>query len=363
MAGTTGSATDSRAGRLPRRAGPARWLVGLTLLGLLLALMPLQSALAEVTAGDRPVFVAVGPTRIADTRFNVGITGKLSSGAPKLLQVTGSVPIAPSGSATVVPAGASSVALNVTAVGPTRDGFVSVRPGTATGTPTTSNLNFPAGATVPNAVTVVLPIGGPTDGEIQIYFRGSGNSGTVDIIVDVVGYFDHHEHDDRYFRKNQTYDRAQTEDLVFDHRPIVGSISGATGSKRDTGPYSSSRSATGIYFASFDVTGLGIHSSQMPPNVTASASWLCPAGSIAQADWNGFVSLGDQVTSFSIQIRTFNSAGAAADCSTQFHVDFAAPSSLEIPLPTAADPAVPSRSGEPIECRNEPEGPVCGPVS
>ena len=148
-----------------------------------------------------------------------------------------------------MPDGAASVALNVTAVTPSRGGFVAVRPGTAAGVPTTSNLNFAAGQTVPNAVTVSLPLDGAHAGEIQIYFRGDGNSGTVDILVDVVGYYDHHIHDDRYYRKSQTYTRGQVNDLLFDQRVFVGSINGATGSKRDQGAYTSSRSATGVYSA------------------------------------------------------------------------------------------------------------------
>ena len=166
-----------------------------------------------------------------------------------------------------------------------------------------------------------------------------------------------HHHDGRYYRKNQT------NDLVFDHRSIVGSISGATGDKRDNGPYTSSRSATGVYLATYQTTGLGIETSQMPPNVTVAASWLCPAGSTAQADWNSFVSLGDAVTSFSIQVRTFNSAGAAADCSTQFQLEFAPASSLVIPA--AADgalfPTAFPRDAT-VECRNEPDSVVCEPV-
>ncbi|HWL43756.1 MAG TPA: hypothetical protein VNQ73_12480, partial [Ilumatobacter sp.] len=94
------------------------------------------------------------------------------------------------GSAEVVPVGATGVIANVTAVTPTTAGHVSVRPGTATGVPTTSNLNFTAGGAVePNSVTVALPTAGAAAGAVELYFHGTSASATTDLLVDVVGYF------------------------------------------------------------------------------------------------------------------------------------------------------------------------------
>ena len=87
----------------------------------------------------------------------------------------------------VVPAGATGVLLNVTAVLPTGAGFISVRPGDATGAPSTSNLNVAPGDIVPNQVTVAIPTSGVNKGEIDITY-GSAPNNTVDIVVDVVGY-------------------------------------------------------------------------------------------------------------------------------------------------------------------------------
>ena len=87
----------------------------------------------------------------------------------------------------VVPAGATGVLLNVTAVLPTGAGFISVRPGDATGAPSTSNLNVAPGDIVPNQVTVAIPTSGANKGEIDITY-GSAPNNTVDIVVDVVGY-------------------------------------------------------------------------------------------------------------------------------------------------------------------------------
>ena len=65
-----------------------------------------------------------------------------------------------------------------------------MRPGTATGEPTTSNLNFTTGGVVvPNSVTVAVPTSGPHAGEVGLFFRGTSPTATTDLLVDVVGYY------------------------------------------------------------------------------------------------------------------------------------------------------------------------------
>ncbi|MCU1398713.1 MAG: hypothetical protein JWN62_1822 [Acidimicrobiales bacterium] len=59
------------------------------------------------------------------------------------------------------------------------DGFVTVHPCGAT-RPTTSNLNYTAGQTIPNAVVAKLG----TSGKVCLYA-----SSTTDLIADVNGYF------------------------------------------------------------------------------------------------------------------------------------------------------------------------------
>jgi hypothetical protein len=73
---------------------------------------------------------------------------------------------------------------NFTAVNPTAEGFVSVRPGDASGVPSTSTINFAPGQTVANVLTVQLPAAG----NLQLYY-GPTSGATVHIVVDVVGYF------------------------------------------------------------------------------------------------------------------------------------------------------------------------------
>ena len=136
--------------------------------------------------------VTVEPTRVLDTRYNIGVTGKFDAGTSKKLMVTGTIGTWIEAdqqeiSRVVVPAGATGVLLNVTAVLPTGAGFISVRPGDATGAPSTSNLNVAPGDIVPNQVTVAIPTSGANNGEIDITY-GSAPNNTVDIVVDVVGY-------------------------------------------------------------------------------------------------------------------------------------------------------------------------------
>jgi len=89
----------------------------------------------------------------------------------------------------VVPAGATGVLLNVTVVAPSAAGFLSVRPGDATGVPSTSSLNFVAGDIVPNSVQVALPTAGANAGQVDITFDAFGAVGpTTNVLADVVGY-------------------------------------------------------------------------------------------------------------------------------------------------------------------------------
>jgi hypothetical protein len=75
----------------------------------------------------------------------------------------------------------SSVVFNVTVVSPVTKEFLSIRPGDASGTPSTSNINWAAGgANIANAVTVQLP----TSGDINIFVNGTVGH----VLIDVAGY-------------------------------------------------------------------------------------------------------------------------------------------------------------------------------
>ncbi|WP_159042294.1 peptidoglycan recognition protein [Streptomyces sp. H021] len=113
-----------------------------------------------------------GPKRLMDTRTGTGVRqGPVSGGSVVTLPVAGigGVPAT----------GIKAVVLNVTATNPTEASFVSVFPSGTTRT-SASNLNFTAGLTIPNLV--VVPV---VDGKVSFF----NNSGSVDLIADITGYF------------------------------------------------------------------------------------------------------------------------------------------------------------------------------
>ncbi len=126
--------------------------------------------------------VAIAPVRILDTRQDAKV-----SGATRLLQVTGPVRTfsGSSGTETVVPDGASSVAINLTVTEGVRNagyGFVTAFPCTDASdpVPNASTLNFVEGADVANGV--VVPLG--AEGEICLHVFGAAH-----LLVDVSGYY------------------------------------------------------------------------------------------------------------------------------------------------------------------------------
>jgi len=135
-----------------------------------------SAASNSVAPWDGAGYHPVAPSRILDSRTPTGSWfGQLLAGTPKELQVTGL------GGASNVPSAATAVVMNVTATGGTVGSFVSAWPTGAT-QPTSSNLNFGPGETIPNLVTVKLGTGG------KVSFANA--LGGVDVIADVVGYYD-----------------------------------------------------------------------------------------------------------------------------------------------------------------------------
>jgi hypothetical protein len=120
------------------------------------------------------------------------VTGKVVAGTPKKLMVTGTINTwteanQKSTSRVVVPAGATAVLLNVTAVSPTGAGYLSIRPGNATGVPATAGLDFSPGDVVANAITVAVPTAGANAGQIGLYYGTGTTRATMDVAIDVVG--------------------------------------------------------------------------------------------------------------------------------------------------------------------------------
>ena len=152
-------------------------------------------AVVRATSGSSSAssFVPVAPVRVLDTRSDLGLV-EVTDGVAGTLKVTGSIPTATSGgvvNAVVVPAGATAVVLNVTAVNPTSGGYVSLRPGDATGAPTVSTLNVTAGGTFPNGATITIPTTGTYAGQIQVWYEAEYTTvGSTELLIDIAGYYE-----------------------------------------------------------------------------------------------------------------------------------------------------------------------------
>ena len=126
-------------------------------------------------------FVGVTPQRLMETRVGPGrvtIDGVSQGGGALTAAETRHLPIL--GRGTIPASGVAAVAVNVTAINPSGNGFLTVFPKGAT-QPVASNLNTAAARTLPNMVVVPLGAGG----QISIF----NSAGTVDVAVDVLGWF------------------------------------------------------------------------------------------------------------------------------------------------------------------------------
>ncbi|MEP6939797.1 MAG: PQQ-binding-like beta-propeller repeat protein [Rudaea sp.] len=119
------------------------------------------------------------PFRMLDTRSGAvtgdgqfGGGGALGAGSRLDLTITGrdGIPLT----------GATAVVLNVTAVVPSANGYLTVWP-SGTLLPTASNINFAPGSTTPNLV--IAGIG--SDGKVSIF----NSAGATEVIADVLGWF------------------------------------------------------------------------------------------------------------------------------------------------------------------------------
>ena len=161
---------------------------------------------ATTSSGERPIYVPIEPCRLVDTRpaFPVGPrTAPLGPAETYTLSGWGAV-----GDCSL-PKGTTGLSLNVTAVGPTAPTFLTLFPAAST-LPNASHLNpTPGQPPTPNAVNVDLD----TTGEFSTYNK----FGNVHIIIDVVGYYDHHTHDDRYYTESEADSRyvSAQEDTFY----------------------------------------------------------------------------------------------------------------------------------------------------
>lgn len=117
---------------------------------------------------------ALQPARVLDTRVGTGLVGTFKSSLVRAVQVSGQGG---------VPSDAMAITANLTVVGQTSAGYLSIGP-TVSSAPRTSSLNVPRGDTRANLATVRLS----GTGSLALVWKGSSGS-TAHVIVDVTGYF------------------------------------------------------------------------------------------------------------------------------------------------------------------------------
>lgn len=151
-----------------------RTVVVLLCLALVGVAAPAASAGAAVT--QKGTYYPVASARLLDTRSGTGGTSTpLGAGRTLLLAVAGH--------GGVPSAGASAAVVNLTATRATANSYLTAYPSKPTDQtpPKVSSINFRAGVTRANSVTV--PIG--SDGKIAIH----NSAGSVDVLVDVLGFY------------------------------------------------------------------------------------------------------------------------------------------------------------------------------
>lgn len=151
----------------------------------------LMSASADISSGEKPVFVSITPCRVADTRPTETVGPRntaLTANETYTLTVRGT-----NGNCTI-PADAVGVAVNVTAVFPTASSFFTLFPADAATRPLSSNLNFVGDQPpVSNSASIRLS----ADGKMSIY----NLAGAVHFTLDITGYYGSHDHNDLYYTK------------------------------------------------------------------------------------------------------------------------------------------------------------------
>ena len=144
--------------------------------GLLADLAGFYTGPASSTFPAASTFTAVDPVRVLDTREALGTPGTtpVPAGGSVDVQVTG---------VAGVPAGATAVAMTVTAVGASGGTDIRAYPaGVTEAVPLVSNLNVADGRALPNVVIVKLG----EDGAVRLLNR----FGDVHLLADVAGYYD-----------------------------------------------------------------------------------------------------------------------------------------------------------------------------
>lgn len=278
---------------------------------------------AAVTSGPKPVFLPITPCRLVDTRpppANVGARATpLGPGEIATFAVHGT------NGHCAIPAGALAISANVTITTPSSNGFMTVFPADAP-LPNASNLNWVAGqAPTPNAVTVDLS----ADGKIKVF----NERGTVNVIIDIVGYYDDHTHDDRYYTKAQV--NSLPASSIFAGGGINRDGTLTTSLPTFGSTWTASRTGTGAY--SINLPGLNPGCTNQDFPLVILTAFDDPGAIVGYNTANTTCASGNT----SLAIWTTNAAGAAADVRFQFlaFLPGAAPALSQSPRSNGGVPA------------------------
>ncbi|MEP6300230.1 MAG: hypothetical protein ABJ382_23165 [Ilumatobacter sp.] len=166
-------------------------------------------AQAAITTGERPVYIPITPCRLADTRASAPVGARatpIGEGETHVFSTHGA-----NGNCNI-PTDALALTTNVTAIGATSGTFLTFWPSDVA-RPDASSLNpGPGQRPTPNAVTTpVSPVG-----QFSIY----NDRGSVDVIVDLVGYYADHGHDE-YADVDHTHDEyADVDHTHAEYAPV-----------------------------------------------------------------------------------------------------------------------------------------------
>ena len=189
---------------------------------------------AVVSTGEKAVFIPIAPCRLFDLRPAPDQVGPRS--APLGPGETYTQTVQGANGNCTIPADATAVAMNVTAVGGTAGSFLTIYPSDVSPRPQASNLNWvPGSPPTPNKVDTKLS----ADGKINLF----NLTGSVSVLADVVGYYADHNHDDRYYTKAEIDTKLNSEIVMSNDVMLtnnsgvpVGSVQFFTGRSRANNP-------------------------------------------------------------------------------------------------------------------------------
>jgi hypothetical protein len=291
-----------------------------------------------VNTGEKAVFVPIAPCRLFDLRPAPDTVGPravpLGAGETYTQAVRGANGLCN------VPADATAVAMNVTAVGGTAGSFLTIWPSDVSPKPLASNLNWvPGSPPTPNKVDVKLSV----DGNINMF----NLTGTVSVLADVVGYYADHNHDDRYFTKTESqaqldtkanaadvYTKAQINALPSSSVIAGGMVNSlamvSTFFPRFGTAWTVAKVGTGVY----QITFLGLHpgcANIVEPLMLVSGVEFSAGSEQEIVSTTTFCATGNTT----VQIQTYNAAGGASDRGFQFIAYHVGNNQV---LPTSAPP-------------------------